>query len=326
MQQPLVFDAHPADGLVVDLERLRAFEDRFDPARPNGSLLEVLGHGRFMTCFTIEGMETVALKRLPPFPNASARALYERALNAYHMLLRDTVGLNVVEQRCIPITNAAGEYVLYIAQLRQPADAMVDRVLARCSDEEAAAVFAAIVRNVLRVWYRNEIEKELEVPGSVMGLDAQLSNWAVAVEDGRVVDMMYLDTGTPFFRRLDQDHLEPGLFLSGLPMAFARSTRHRYIVDVLTRYYDLRIVLIDLVAGLYAIDQVARVPLALEVVNHVVTTEAADLRIEPITLREVERFAGDDRRYWRRFLSLSRFKRFTSTRIFRRKYPFLLPG
>ncbi len=326
MHHPLVSDSRSTPSFVVDPGLLLAFENRLDPAAPAPSRLRVLGHGKFSTVFQIEGAEDVALKRLPPFPSTTARALYERALNAYHMLLRDTADLPVVEQQCLPVTNAAGEYVLYIAQRCQPADQIGDRLLGRCTDEEAVAVFAAVVRKTLRVWYRNEIEKELEVPGSQMGLDARLSNWSVTLEEGKVADIRYLDTGTPFFRRLDRDHLDPELFLSSVPAALARFVRQHYVGDVLTRYYDLRLVLMDLLADLYALDQSARVSQALHVINHVLTVEAPDLGVEPIRVEEVERYAWQDTRFWKRYLALSRFKRFTTTKVFRRRYPFLLPG
>lgn len=319
--------SRPRRGPAVDPERLLAFENQLDPAHPAASGLRVLGHGKLSTVFQADALGDVALKRLPPFPSVAARALYERALNAYHMLLRDTVGLPVVEQRCIPLTNAAGEHVLYIAQARQPSDRIGHRVLAGCgTDDEVAALLAAVVRSTLRVWYRNEIEKELDVPGSLMGLDARLSNWAVTMDGARVVDVAYLDTGTPFFRRLDQDHLEPELFLSSVPSPLARLVRPHYVGGVLTRYYDLRLVLVDLLADLYEIDQADRLALALHVVNRILATEADDLCVDPIAPNEVERYAWKDARFWRRFLALSRFKRFTTTRVFRRKYAFLLPG
>ena len=119
--------------LSIDLERLRSFENGFDPAHPSGSRITVLGHGKFSTVFAIEGMENIALKRLPPFGSFDERALHERALNAYHMLLRKSVGLEVVEQRCVPVTNHEGEHLLYIAQRRQEAASIGDRVLERCS-------------------------------------------------------------------------------------------------------------------------------------------------------------------------------------------------
>lgn len=312
-------------GLLADPDLLLAFENQFDPAHPAASPLHVLGHGKFSTVFQIDGLDDVALKRLPPFPTAAMRALYARSLNAYHMLLRDAVGLNVVDQRCIPITNAAGEHVLYIAQERLPSESIGDYVLARCSDEQAAELFSAVVRNVLRVWYRNEIEKELDMPGSLTGLDAQLSNWAVAFDEGHVADVFYLDTSTPFFRRLGKDRLEPELFLSSVPSPLAGLVRQHFIGDVLERYYDLRLVLLDFLADLYDIGEEERLPLALDLVNYFLAHEAADLYVDPIAREEVDRYAREDARFWKRFLALSRLKRFTSTRLLRRRYHFTLP-
>lgn len=310
---------------AVDKERLIAFENDFDPANPAASRIRILGYGKFSTVFSIEGMEEVALKRLPPFPTAEACGHHERALRAYHMLLRDTVGLSLVPQQCIPLTNADGEHLLYIAQERQPVENIGDVVLEECSDDEAAAVFDAVLRNVLRVWYRNEIEKELDVPGSLMGLDAELANWAVRLEEGRVTDIRYLDTTTPLFRRLGRDLVAPEFMLESVPGPLAKFVRQDFIGDVLERYYDLRLVLIDLVADLYAQDQEDRIPLALDVVNGFLEYDAADLYIEPITREEIDRYARREARFWKRYLALSRFKRFVTTRALRQKYNFVLP-
>lgn len=326
MTHPLAEDPRSVNGLAFDPEQLLAFENGFDPAYPAASGVRVLGHGRFTTIFEIDALEGVALKRLPPFPTAADRALHERALNAYHMLLKDTVGLDVVPQRCIPVTNQAGEYVLYIAQARQPAAAIADRVLAVCDDDTAAEIFAAVLQGMLRVWYRNEIEKELDVPGSLMGLDARLSNWSVAGVGSEGAALRYLDTGTPFFRRLGKDRLEPELFLQSVPSTLSGLVRPRFVGDVLERYYDLRLVLLDFLGGLHVIGQEARVPLALELVNHVVLNDAEDLYIDPFTAEEVARYARQETRFWRRFLTLSRVKRFTSTKVLRRRYHFSLPG
>lgn len=313
-------------GLSVDVDQLLAFENRLNPGLPEESRIHVLGHGKFSTVFQLEGLEAVALKRLPPFPTAAARAFYERALNIYHMLLGETIGLDVVDQCCIPLTNKDDEHILYIAQARQPDAHIGHRVLQHCTEEEARAVLEAILHNVLRVWYRNEIEKELDVPGSLTGLDAQIANWAVTLEDGRVRRIVYLDTGTPFFRRLGRDRLEPDVFLASVPATMSWLVRRAFVQDVLDRYYDLRLVLIDMLASFYEADLEARVPQALEVVNDFVTTEAADLYIAPVARAEVEASARKDAYFWRRFLRLARVKRFCTTRLLRQKYNFMLPG
>lgn len=313
------------DELSVDIDQLLSFENQLDPARPAASGIRILGHGRFSTVFEAPGLPGLALKRLPPYPSSTARAMHERALNAYHMILRGTVGLNVARQRCVSFTNRHGEHVLYIAQEMQPYNTIGDRVLSQCTEEQAPLVIDAVLRQVLRVWHRNEIEKELDVPGSITGLDAQLSNWSVVLDEDGVRQVVYLDTGTPFFRRLGRDLLEPDLMLGSVPLPLVGLVRPHFVRDVLDRYYDLRRVVIDFVGGFYAIDQAERVPLALSRVNAFLTTEAEDLEIEPIDQREVEVYARRDERFWKKFLTLSRIKRFGKTRILRQKYNFSLP-
>jgi hypothetical protein len=313
------------DELSLDTDQLLSFENQLDPARPAASGIRVLGNGRFSTVFEAPGLPNVALKRFPPYPTSTARAMHERALNAYQMILRGTVGLNVARQRCVSITNRHGEHVLYIAQEMQPYNTIGDRVLRKCTDAEVPSVINAVLRQVLRVWHRNEIEKELDVPGSITGLDAQLSNWSIVLDEQGVRQTVYLDTGTPFFRRLGRDLLEPDLLLGSVPLPLVGLVRQHFVRDVLDRYYDLRRVVIDFVGGFYAMDQAQRVPLALDQVNAFLGKEAEDLEIEPLGLHEVEAYARRNERFWKKFLTLSRIKRFGTTRILRQKYNFSLP-
>ena len=121
-------------------------------------------------------------------------------------------------------------------------------------------------------------------------------------------------------RRIRQGLRRAGVPLRVLAVGLEAADR------LLRRGERLRLVLLDLLADLHASDQGSRLPLALHVVNHILTSETPDLYVDPIATEEVERFARQETRFWKRYLALSRLKRFATTKVFRRRYSFVLPA
>lgn len=311
--------------LCIDIDRLTAFEHQFNPAYPTAGHFNILGYGKISTVFTIDGLDLVALKRLPPFPSSKARMLHEHAINSYHLILQKTIGLDLADQECISVTNHRGEYILYIVQVQQPADTIGDRLVKQCSETETVSIIETVLRHTLRVWHRNEIDKELDISGNITGFDARLSNWSITLNEGRVDRSIYLDTGTPFYRRLDKDQLDPFLYLNSIPASLARRLSKTYVQDHLDRYYDLRWVLLDFITEFSEIGQTKRIPLAIEVINRFLDTDASDLYIHPISELELNRFAKTKAHFWRQFLRNARLKRFFMAKVLRRTYQFSLP-
>ncbi len=150
---------------------------------------------------------------------------------------------------------------------------------------------------------------------SRLGLDAQISNWALDTDDGFV----YIDVTTPLIRdEAGNEMLDTDLFLASLP-AFLRPGVRRFLLpEILGHYYDARAALLDLIGNLKKERLDNAIPAFLEEANHVVDP--------PITGKEISRYYRSDAVMWEILQRLRRTDRWWQHTIRRRGYPFLLPG
>jgi hypothetical protein len=146
------------------------------------------------------------------------------------------------------------------------------------------------------------------------GLDAQLSNWAVA--DDRLV---YLDVTTPLLRdEAGRERLDVDVFLASLPWALRAVVKRFVLRGILDAYYSPRGVVRDLLANLVKEGLGDRLPGLVDAVAR---------RVDPpLTLDEVRRHYAQDARTWHLLQRLRLLDRAWQRRVRRRPYPFLLPG
>jgi hypothetical protein len=160
-----------------------------------------------------------------------------------------------------------------------------------------------------------------------LGLDGQLSNWALLGEDASDgAPLLYLDTSTPLMRLEGVEQLDTELFLRTAPSFLAWVLRLLVVKDVIGRYYDFRKVVLDLIANLHKEDQGAVIPELMATVNDFFAKEAAGLNAAPLTQPEIDAYYREDARIWSLYLSGRYLDRFLRRRVLRREYPYLLPG
>jgi hypothetical protein len=153
-----------------------------------------------------------------------------------------------------------------------------------------------------------------------LALDGQLSNW-VWLEEGTNFQLYYIDTSTPLYRKDGQEQLDPELFLQSAPSFLRWLIRLLFLKDVMNRYYQPRQVYIDLAANLYKEQRPDLVPLTLDIINLHLPND-----LEPLTAREIEKYYKEDKLIWTLFLAFRRADRFLKTKLFRKRYEFILPG
>jgi hypothetical protein len=285
-----------SDAELADLERSVAAA----LARGEAGDLAVLGRGEISVVLGWPSDSPAwACKRLPPFADAAAADRYAATLERYLAALAAR-GVTVVDTDVRRVAGGDGGVALYCVQPALPAGALAVRV-ARDDREQGAGVIAGIV------------DAATTVVDAGVGLDAQLSNWAVV--DGRLT---YLDITTPMLRRPDgSSELDAELFLASLPWALRAPVRRFVLPGILERYHQPRTVVLDLAANLVKerLDHLIPVVLA-----------ASQGRLEPpLTEDEVRRDYRSDARMWAVLLSIRRADRWWQRRVRRRTYPFLLP-
>ncbi|RMF85971.1 MAG: hypothetical protein D6739_03825 [Nitrospirae bacterium] len=314
-----------------DLGLLLRFEAALNPARPERCAVpcRVLGYGEISTVLAIggEGAPALACKRMPMFASEEEAEAY-LDLHRRYLEALERAGIEPVPTEAVrlPGRHHGGRVVVYLVQPRLPEAWLGQRAIHALPDPEAVRLLEAVAAANLRAERWNAAHRgELEI-----GLDGQVSNWAVAGLDpdaGRLPDpprLVYLDTSTPLMRVHGRERLDPELFLRAAPWFLAWILRVAFLQDVLDRYYDPRQVAVDLAANLYKEGRPDLVPAAVEAVNR--AAAGADLPgWRPVTVREVRRYYREDAWIWRLYLAFRRLDR-TLHRLARRPYPYVLPG
>ena len=181
---------------------------------------------------------------------------------------------------------------------------------------EIQELFEKIIAEIAKIWSYNESA----LPDRELALDGQLSNW-VWIDSESDKTLFYIDTSTPLFRKNGQEQMAPELFLKSAPFFLRWIIRLFFIDDVMNRYYDQRQVYIDLAANLYKEQRPDLIELILASINRHLPESN-----ESISLKEVEKYYREDKLIWALFLAFRRIDRWLTTKIFRKRYEFILPG
>ncbi len=87
------------------------------------------------------------------------------------------------------------------------------------------------------------------------------------------------------------------------------------------RYYDLRLVFIDLTANLHKEQKPVLIPEVVKAANHLLPD-----RTKKITLKEVDSYYKEDKFIWQLFLFFRKIDRWFTNKVFGKRYQFILPG
>lgn len=263
----------------------------------SGISLDVLGYGEISTVLRAEGLDgPVAAKRLPAMTGEQLSA-YKEILARYLEDLRAR-GVRPVDSAVFSV--GSDPYTPYCVQPLLPL-LLVDEL--RTADSET-------------VEYRVEQLVGIVV-GAVdgwLGLDGQISNWAV---DGD--ELLYVDVTTPLLRDASgKDQLDTDLFIASLPWALQGTVRRFLLDEILSHYYDPRAVLLDMAGNLVKERLTQVIEPLLKATNQVVSP--------PITTDEAMKYYRTDARMWDLLQRLRQADRWWQKTARHRMYPFLLPG
>ncbi|RJP33129.1 MAG: hypothetical protein C4536_05290 [Actinobacteria bacterium] len=319
------------EELQVDVYMLEEFERGLDPRYPERSRIpaRVLGYGEISTVFEIqaEGMEGYAFKRLPIFKDREEIEPYLASYEEYNRVLREEVGISLPAYGHADFVSSSGRPVFFIVQEQLPANSIGNQAIHILPDEEIPILVRMILRELAKVWDFNHGSESLEV-----AIDGQISNWSIVSFDAvsphvdEATRFLYMDTSTPLFRIEGEEQLDPELFLRSAPSFLVWLIRLFFLEDVMTRYYDFRLVAIDLIANFYKEQRAELIPRLVETANDFFSQEASHLDIEPISEKDIASYYREDRIIWALYLALRKLDRFLHARLMRREYPYILPG
>ena len=314
----------------IDVELLKKFEQNIDTMNPEGGTIpiRILGYGEISMVFELIGDPSkLAYKRIPIFDTEAQVERHMRAYNEYNRILKDEVGLTLPDYGVVWFFDDSGTIQFYCVQEQVPYDSIGNRVIHVLREEDILKLVQLVLREMKKVWEFNRKNKELD-----LGLDGQISNFSVInfnPDDPKVDDntkLCYLDTSTPMLRVNGVESMQAELLLKSAPSFLRWLLKALFLKETVGRYYDWRKVTIDLVANFFKEQKPELIPELIELVNNFFKEEVNDFGIEPISLEEVKKYYDSDAKMWDLFQKVRKFDRFLKTRVFKKQYPFYLPG
>ncbi len=304
----------------IDPEKLEIFENGLNPAFPQQSAVvpDILGYGEISSTFSIPDMPDIAFKRMPPFDTTEKIGSYRTAVDRYCTLLAEKCGIDAAPCLIHDLVNRHGEQIVYVAQPRLPSRSIGNQRLVNADFSELEDLLMPVIESLLHVWRHNRNPGEEEQ----LGIDGQISNWSLVPKKAPV----YFDVTTPLFRINGIEQLDTEIFLKSCPGFLVWLVRWQFLQEVLDRYYDTRLVLIDLVANFHKEGRADLIDSAIRIINQTLGRDGLDDDIPPLDRAEVDRYYKNDAFIWRLFLSLRRLDRFLRTRAAGKRYNFILPG
>lgn len=308
---------------------LRDVEVRLDPAKPEESGLSVLAYGEISATLLLpdRAMSGIVAKRMSGFPDVKSAAEYRDLVVRYLDLLTEA-GLRPVETLVVVVPREPQGPVVYLLQPRLRSQTLGNNLLHELPDDDLGAMIEAVldeVRAVLECHYSGE---EGGSPGEDGGLevavDAQLSNWSFPGAGFRSPTL--IDIGTPFIRQRGEHGLDTRTLLAAVPPGVRswylwRKEGEKYMDD----YFDLRLVVVDLLGNFIKENAGNRLAAGLAAVNSWLKAQGG-LGTGEVTEKEVRDYYRQDADTLQLFLRVRRADRWVRTRLLRRHYDIVLPG
>ncbi|MBW7858218.1 MAG: hypothetical protein H3C43_08000 [Leptonema sp. (in: Bacteria)] len=298
------------------IDKLQEFESQLDPANPESGPHSpyIIGFGEMSTVFGFGDSELTdfAFKRMAIFHSEDELVPYRKNFIEYCQLLVE-LNINMPDYGTVTIERK-GQPVLYVFQRKIDSDSIGHHYIQKTSVDESTELFKVILEKFDIVFNYNKNNPKLAI-----GLDGQISNWVYQNKT-----LLYLDTSTPLMRKDGIEQLNSELFLRICPSYLVWVIRLFFLATVLDRYYDLRLVIIDLIGNLYKEKKQSLINPFLEVANQFLTKSHPELK--PIKQKEIDAYYKEDAWIWRIFLFFRKLERFIKTKIQRREYELILPG
>ncbi len=292
-------------------ETLRKFEQGLNPQAPEKSTVkaEVKGYGEISSIFSVAGIAGWVFKRLPLFATVAEAEKYAANYQRYTAALQDA-GLHLPADS---ITIVEGErVVLYVGQEEIAKENFCHNLLHSLQASDNIIMIGQLLTQINKVFNYNQHHR----PAMELSIDGQVSNWARVNRQ-----IVFVDTSTPLFKHHGKEQLDPELLLNSTPGILKWIIRRFFLQEVMDRYYDQRLVFIDLLANLHKEQKPELISEALQAANNQLPDN-----LEKISRKEVDNYYKEDKFIWQLFLSFRKIDRWFTNNILGRRYQFILPG
>jgi len=316
--------------MKIDLEILKNLERSIDTLNPEGGKvpINILGYGEISLVFEIvNDPQKLAYKRIPIFDTEKQVKRHIWAYNEYNRILINEVGLTLPEYDVAWFKDEEDKIKFYCVQEKISSESVGNRIIHELNAEDINTLIILAMREMKKVWLYNKNHETID-----LGLDGQISNFAVIgynpnnpkIEEN--TKLIYFDTSTPMFRKNGVEAMDAELFLKSTPSFLRFLVKAAFLEEVVDRYYDWRLVSIDLIANFFKEQRPELIPGIINQVNKFFKEEAREFNIKPITFEEVQKYYKNDKMIWVIFQNARKIDRYLKTKLFKKKYDFYLPG
>ncbi len=316
--------------MKIDIEVLKKLEKSIDTSDPEkGEVpIKILGYGEISLVFEIVGdPEQIAYKRIPIFENEKQVNRHIWAYNEYNRILIQDVGLNLPNYDVAWFRDNEDKIQFYCVQEKISSESVGNRVIHDLSTEDIETLILLVMREMKKLWVYSKNHETIDI-----GLDGQISNFAIIGYDPnnpiieKDTKLVYFDTSTPMFRKNGIEAMDAELFLESTPSFLRFIVKAAFLDEVVDRYYDWRLVTIDLIANFFKEQRSELIPVIIRQINKFFKEEASEFNMKPITFEEVQKYYKNDKMIWVIFQNARKIDRFIKTKLFKKKYDFYLPG
>ncbi|MCF6213174.1 MAG: DUF6206 family protein [Flavobacteriaceae bacterium] len=296
--------------MFIDILHIQKFEKGLNPQYPEKSEIPatIVGYGEISSIFKINPYNDWVFKRLPLFVNDDDATQYIKKYNDYVHYLKEA-GISLPNDNTFIVKSKKA--VVYVAQEALNKADLCQNLLHTLSVKETLMMVDNIFKEIKKVSDYNREHKEV-----LLSIDGQISNWALVADK-----LVYFDTSTPLFKIKGVEQMDPELLLNSTPRAMRWLIRKFFLQEVMDRYYDIRLIYIDLIANLYKEKKHDLIDNSIVLANNFLPKNATH-----ITRREIDKYYQNDKFIWQLFLALRRLDRWLTNRVFGKQYEFILPG
>ena len=314
--------------MKINIDLLKELERSIDTINPEkGKIpIKILGFGEISLVFELVNDPEIAYKRIPIFDTEEQVKRHIWAYNKYSKILEKNVGLTLPDYDTAWFKDDMGKIWFYCVQEKVLPESAGHKVIHHISDKEIETLVLLSLREMKKVYGYSLKNKTID-----LGFDGQISNFSVIGFDPKSpkVDLntklSYLDTSTPMFRINGKEAMDALLFLKSTPFFLRPIIKAAFLDEVLDRYYDWKLVTIDLIANFFKEQIREIIPSLIRISNKFFREEAKEFNIERITLKEVEDYYKSDKTIWVIFQNARKIDRFIKTKMLRKEYDFYLP-
>jgi hypothetical protein len=324
-------------NLSRDIELYERFMRDFKSLYRGNAEVDIVGYGEISTVMHLRKTRWVnddvdiitdesrwIWKKMPPFPAMEDVDRFERLYVEYYNILTKQVGIHVPRQEARHFRHDH-YYTVYAGQERVDSESVCNILIKKMDAGNAIKILRHILELLIKVHEFNQHDPRVSI-----GIDAQLSNWALVSRRGNPYivheddELLYLDTSSPLIKRDGSEQINTEIFIKSAASFLRPIIRKFFLKEVVDRYYDMRSIMIDIIANLYKEKREDLIDVFIDITNNYCRENHLDCI--SLNRKEIDAYYSNDAFIWKFYQASRKLDRFITEQVLRKKYIFRIPG